>query len=32
MRKRLLYAIVNCVAIDIDFNPENSSLNAWVDS
>jgi E3 ubiquitin-protein ligase HERC2 len=31
LRSKLLYAILNCQAIDIDFNPNASSLNAWVD-
>eukprot|EP00455_Lapot_gusevi_P029999 TRINITY_DN3217_c0_g3_i2.p1 TRINITY_DN3217_c0_g3~~TRINITY_DN3217_c0_g3_i2.p1 ORF type:complete len:407 (+),score=138.04 TRINITY_DN3217_c0_g3_i2:482-1702(+) len=31
LRSKVLYAIVNCQAIDIDFNV-NSSFNAWVDS
>eukprot|EP00808_Paulinella_micropora_P022290 g44238.t1 len=32
MRRKLLYAIFNCTAIDVDFNPEaNSTLNAWVE-
>jgi len=32
MRKKILFAIFNCQAIDIDFNPDQSSLNAWVES
>jgi len=32
MRKKLLFAIFNCQAIDIDFNPDSSSLSAWVES
>jgi hypothetical protein len=31
MRKKLLFAIVNCQAIDIDFNPDASALSAWVE-
>lgn len=31
LRSKLLFAIVNCLAIDIDFNPTNSSLQTWVD-
>jgi len=31
LRKKVLYAIYNCTAIDVDFNPESSSLNAWVE-
>lgn len=32
LRERLLYAINNCQAIDVDFNPQSSSLNAWVET
>lgn len=33
LREKLLYAIVNCQAIDIDFTADGSStLNAWVDT
>jgi hypothetical protein len=28
-RSKILYAIVNCQAIDADFNPTNSSMPAW---
>ena len=31
LRKKVLYAIVNCQAIDVDFNSANSDANAWVD-
>jgi len=31
LRAKLLYAIYNCTAIDVDFNPNSSSLNAWID-
>ena len=34
LRHKLLYAITNCSAIDVDFNPNNTdanTLNAWVD-
>jgi len=34
LRHKLLYAITNCSAIDVDFNPNNAdatTLNAWVD-
>jgi len=31
MRKKILFAIFNCQAIDIDFSPGNSSLSAWVE-
>jgi len=31
LRKKLLFAILNCQAIDIDFNPNQSSLSAWVE-
>jgi len=30
-RDKLRFAIHNCQAIDIDFNPSSSSLQAWVD-
>jgi hypothetical protein len=30
-RDKLRFAINNCQAIDIDFNPNSSSLQAWVD-
>lgn len=30
-RQKLLYAINNCQAIDVDFNPNASSLQAWID-
>jgi E3 ubiquitin-protein ligase HERC2 len=32
MRTKLLFSIYNCTAIDVDFNPTDSSLNAWVES
>ena len=32
LRKKILYAIENCQAIDIDFVPNASSLTAWVDT
>jgi len=32
LRKKLVFAIFNCLAIDVDFNPNNSQLNAWVDN
>jgi len=31
MRQKLLFAIFNCQAIDIDFSPTTSSLSAWVE-
>jgi len=31
MRKKLLFAITNTQAIDVDFNPNASSLSAWVE-
>jgi len=31
MRKKVLFAIVNTQAIDIDFNPNSSALSAWVE-
>jgi len=31
LRKKILYAIFNCQAIDIDFNPNQSALSAWVE-
>jgi len=31
LKKKLLYAIYNCTAIDVDFNPNSSQLQAWVD-
>lgn len=32
LRAKLLYAIYNCTAIDVDFSPNNASnLTAWVD-
>jgi len=31
LRAKVLYAIYNCTAIDVDFNPNQSSLNAWID-
>jgi len=31
LREKLRYAIVNTTAIDVDFNPDSSSLNAWVE-
>jgi len=31
LKKKVLYAIYNCTAIDVDFNPNASSLQAWVD-
>eukprot|EP00475_Leptophrys_vorax_P015607 TRINITY_DN2190_c0_g1_i1.p1 TRINITY_DN2190_c0_g1~~TRINITY_DN2190_c0_g1_i1.p1 ORF type:complete len:1987 (+),score=619.90 TRINITY_DN2190_c0_g1_i1:517-5961(+) len=30
-RNKIHYAIYNCTAIDVDFNPASSSLNAWLD-
>jgi len=32
LRKKIVFAIFNCMAIDVDFNPNNSQLNAWVDT
>jgi len=32
LRKKILFAIFNCMAIDVDFNPQNSQLNAWVEA
>jgi len=32
VKKKLLYAIYNCTAIDVDFNPNASQLQAWVDT
>jgi len=31
LKKKILYAIFNCTAIDVDFNPSSSGLQAWVD-
>jgi len=31
MRKKVLFAITNTQAIDVDFNPNASSLSAWVE-
>jgi len=31
LRKKLLYAILNCQAIDVDFNSANADANAWAD-
>jgi len=31
-RAKILYAIFHCTAIDVDFDPQASSLNAWVES
>jgi len=31
LRKKIVFAIYNCQAIDIDFNPQNSALNAYVE-
>jgi hypothetical protein len=31
LKKKVLYAIYNCTAIDVDFNPNSSQLQAWVD-
>jgi len=32
LRAKLSFAIFNCMAIDIDFNPNQSSLNHWVET
>jgi len=32
LRQKLLFACFNCMAIDIDFNPDASSLNNFVDT
>jgi len=32
LRQKLLYACQNCLAIDIDFQPNQSSLNSWVEN
>jgi len=32
LRSKVLFAIFNCLAIDIDFNPNASSLNSWVET
>jgi len=32
LRKKIIFAIFNCMAIDVDFNPNNSQLNAWVET
>jgi len=32
LRQKLLFAVTNCLAIDIDFNPTQSSLSHWVES
>jgi len=32
LRKKIVFAIFNCLAIDVDFNPNNSQLNAWIDT
>jgi len=31
LKRKILYAIYNCTAIDVDFNPSASQLQAWVD-
>jgi len=31
LRSKLLFAIVNCQAIDTDFNPNASSISAWME-
>lgn len=31
-REKILYAVYNCQAIDLDFNPSSSSLSAWIDT
>lgn len=31
LRSKVLYAIVNCQAIDTDFNPNQSSISTWMD-
>lgn len=31
LRRKLLYAIQNCQAIDIDFSPSTGGFNAWAD-
>jgi E3 ubiquitin-protein ligase HERC2 len=30
-RSKIHYAIYNCTAIDVDFNPASSTLNAWLE-
>eukprot|EP00457_Paulinella_chromatophora_P002488 gb/GEZN01002493.1/.p1 GENE.gb/GEZN01002493.1/~~gb/GEZN01002493.1/.p1 ORF type:complete len:801 (-),score=154.23 gb/GEZN01002493.1/:58-2190(-) len=32
LRKKIVFAIFNCLAIDVDFNPNQASLNAWADA
>jgi len=32
LRKKIVFAIFNCLAIDVDFNPNNSQLSAWIDN
>jgi len=32
LRSKLLFAAFNCLAIDIDFNPNQSSLNHWIET
>lgn len=31
MRSKLLFAIVNCQAIDADYNPNTNQMSAWAD-
>lgn len=31
LRSKVLFAIVNCQAIDTDFNPNDSSISTWLD-
>ena len=31
LRSKVLYSIVNCQAIDTDFNPNASAISAWMD-
>eukprot|EP00808_Paulinella_micropora_P015811 g19360.t1 len=32
LREKIAFAIFNCLAIDVDFNPNQASLNAWTDT
>ena len=31
LRSKVLFAIVNCQAIDTDFNPNDSNISTWMD-
>jgi len=32
LRKKIQFAIFNCMAIDVDFNPGSSQLSAWIET